>query len=224
MMSPDMRHVSQQKQISGTADSAPSSPSQARLLLARRAWSPILPMKLKSLPIVLLAVAITASTLLTGCMTFTSEKIYTPAVYQVSTNAAGILATNLISPAKLTTKKQRTLIPDGYALFIESDMYGGDFEFASASSQYPNIKFGINHSSERWVPTATNKLYAATMAVTGSIDNKAVPFWMSAKGAFTTGDSYVQDGNDTNGNPHVMIQTIVPGTPNNQTINTNVVK
>ena len=67
----------------------------------------------------------------------------------------------------------------------------------------------------RWLPTSTNELHAASMTASGSINNKAVPFWMAANGQFTAGPSQVSNVTDTNG-PNANAGAIVPGTPSNQ--------
>ena len=152
----------------------------------------------------------------TGCMTFNRTSINTPAVFEVATNAAGVVTTNEVAPATSKVTKERTFLPDNYALFMESDLYGGEFSFATASSPYPNVKVGINHTAMRWIPTSTNELHAPRLASTGNVNNKAVPFWMLINGSFQSGDLYLNQGTDTNGDPSITITAIRPGTPTNQ--------
>ena len=132
------------------------------------------------------------------------------------TNAAGVVTTNEVAPATSKVTKERTFLPDNYALFMESDLYGGEFSFATASSPYPNVKVGINHTAMRWIPTSTNELHAPRLASTGNVNNKAVPFWMLINGSFQSGDLYLNQGTDTNGDPSITITAIRPGTPTNQ--------
>ncbi|MDR3459568.1 MAG: hypothetical protein P4N60_19230 [Verrucomicrobiae bacterium] len=169
----------------------------------------------------LIAVAATlAVMLMTSACTMESNHttINTPALYSVSKDAAGALQTNLVSPASIkeTIKKERLWLPEGYALLAEDDTWGFKGEMTSASSSLPNVMAGIHHGSFRWLPTSTNQLYAASMTASGSIDNKAVPFWMSAKGQFTAGPAHVSNASDTNG-VTADAGMIVPGTPANQT-------
>jgi hypothetical protein len=153
--------------------------------------------------------------LATGC-TFTRETttINTPALYNVSKDVSGALQTNLVAPASVATtvRKERLQLPNGYALLLEDDMFGMKLEMTSLSSTLPNLIMGQHHGSARWIPTSTNQLYAASMAVDGSIDNKAVPFWMSSKGTFTAGPVSATQTTDTNG-VSSSVSAIVPGTP-----------
>jgi hypothetical protein len=155
---------------------------------------------------------------LTGC-TFTREQttINTPAVFDVSTNAVGLLATNLVSPAsvKQVTVKERLLLPEGYMLSQENDVFGIDVSLTSASSTLPNVRLGNFHNSLRLVPTSTNQIYAPKFTVSGSVDSKAAPFWNKMSGAFTSGDTAVGQLQDTNG-PQNSATAIDPGVPNSQ--------
>ncbi len=147
-----------------------------------------------------------------GCITRSTTTINTPAVYNVSTNAAGLLASNLVSAASVVTKveKERMFLPTGYAVFTESDIYGFDAEMTSLSSTLPNVKLGIAHNSIRWIPTSTNQLYAASMSESGNVNNKAVPFYMAMSGQFTAGPTFVSQGTDTNGNSTITTTTVIP--------------
>jgi len=175
-------------------------------------------MKMK-MKIMLAAVAALAVSLMTGCVyTRSTTQINTPAVYSIGTGTNGITTTNLVEPAKVTTvtKKERIWLPEGYAFFQESDTYGINITMTSASSSLPNIKAGVNHESLRWVPTGTNQIYAPPLTASGSVDNKAVPFWMSSKGQFTSGQTAVTQATDTNGVTGASATAIVPGTPATQ--------
>lgn len=157
--------------------------------------------------------------IITGCTyTRSTTTIQTPAVYQVSTNSAGVVSTNLVAPAttQTVTKKDRIFLPEGYILSQESDVYGIDVAANSSSTGTPEVKAGISHLSQRWVPTSTNDLHAPTVALAGSVNNKAIPFWMSANATFNTGAAQSSQGSDTNG-PTTVSGAIAPGTPLNQT-------
>jgi len=90
----------------------------------------------------LLAVGLLSAVLLqTGCaLTRETTTINTPAVYNVSKDASGVLQTNLVSAASTTStvKKERLYLPEGYALMMEDDMFGMKIEMTSASSTLPN--------------------------------------------------------------------------------------
>jgi hypothetical protein len=172
------------------------------------------------LQIIALAGIVAAGSLLAGCeLTKSQTTINTPAVYNVTKDATGAVQTNLVSPASVTSevKKERLWLPDGYALMLEQDLVGIDVECSSPSSAtaLPNVKFGQVHGSQRWLPTSTNQIYAPSLSVSGSADNKAVPFWVSNKGAFTSGNARTTQETDTNGVSSEN-SAIVPGTPAGQ--------
>lgn len=146
--------------------------------------------------------------LFTGC---TLERrvttINTPAVYD--------LHSNLVTAAtsKTVTEKERLWLPEGYVLMTEDDMFGIKVEMTSQSSALPNIIAGEHHGSLTWVPTSTNQMYAASISKQGSIDNKAVPFWMSSKAGITFGNAFITQNADTNATPQSTAGASVPGTP-----------
>jgi len=165
------------------------------------------------------AIVLATAIFITGCMTFKKEQttVNNPAVYNIVPGTNGVAQTKQVSPASVvtSTKMERTWLPENYAFMQEDDMFGIDITMTSASSSLPNIKAGTHHGSMRWLPTSTNKLYAASMSASGSVDNKAVPFWVSEKGQFTAGDAHVSNVTDTNGTS-ADAGMIVPGTPNTQ--------
>lgn len=153
----------------------------------------------------------TASLMLTGC---TLERrvttINTPAVYD--------LHSNLVTAAtsKTVTERERLWLPEGYVLMTEDDMFGIKVEMTSQSSALPNIIAGEHHGSLTWVPTSTNQMYAASISKQGSIDNKAVPFWMSSKAGITFGNAFITQNADTNAIPQSTAGASIPGTPTPQ--------
>ena len=173
---------------------------------------------MKQIRLIGAAVLALAAVCFSGCaLTRSQTTINTPAVYNITPGTNGVPQTNLVSAASVKTeiRKERLWLPDGYAFMQEDDLFGIDITMTSASSSLPNIKMGSHHGSQRWFPTATNKLYAASVSASGSVDNKAVPFWISEKGQFTAGDAHVSNVTDTNGTS-ADAGMIVPGTPNNQ--------
>jgi hypothetical protein len=138
--------------------------------------------------------------------------IQTPAVYNVSPDAAGHLQTNLVSAASITTRveKERLWLPPGYAVLHNTVMYGIDVAATDATTQTPKIKLGFADDSWRWIPTASNALYAAPITSSGTIHQSGIPFAVSGTAAFTAGSVSVMQGTNS------TATAIVPGTPADQ--------
>ena len=148
-------------------------------------------------------VALAVVLVFSGCaLTVQKTQVVTPPVWSVGKNTNGVVVTNLVSPATVTTtwQRERPLLPPGYAVIIESDVYGIKVSFPTAQNPSPNVSAGIEHSSTTWLPTSTNRLYTLKFAKGGSIQNKAVPFWMGTSAWFITEDEWSFQGVDTNGN------------------------
>ena len=146
----------------------------------------------------------------TGCFTVSKTTIVTPAVFNVSKDASGALATNQVAASSTTTThKARTFLPDGYALMGEEDVYGFSATLSSYSSTFPNVKLGLSHSTFRLIPTSTNAIYAPNISEAGQMNNKAVPFFFGLNGQFASGSAFVSQATGTNG-PAIISTTVIP--------------
>ena len=138
--------------------------------------------------------------------------INTPAVYNVSADAAGKLQTNLVKAASVETRveKERIWLPEGYAVLHNTVLYGIDVSTTDATTQTPKIRLGFADDSWRWIPTANSALFAPPITSSGTIHQSGVPFAVGGTAAFTAGPVAVtQSTNST-------ATAIVPGTPNEQ--------
>lgn len=154
----------------------------------------------------------------TGCaMTVQKTVTVVPPVWSVRTATNGTVVTNLVSPGKTITtwNRERPLLPPGYAVIFESDTYGVKVNFPTAQNPSPNVIAGIDHASTTWLPTSTNRLHTLKFGKGGTIQNKAVPFWMSTGGWFVTEDDETFTGVDTNGNAFSRVGS--PANTNNLT-------
>ena len=152
---------------------------------------------------------------LAGCsMTRERMTISTPAVYAITTDAGGAVHSNLVSAATVTNrvKKERIWLPEGYALRLEQDVWGINVTPYDPTSQSAKVQAGVIATRATWLPSSTNELHTLPMTAQSKVNNKAVPFFMSAGGQFTSGEVRSEQ-TDTN----ATATAIVPGTPNDQT-------
>ena len=141
--------------------------------------------------------------------------ITTAAVYHVTPGTNGLMVTNLVSPATVTTRvrQERLWLPEGYAVTHATVLYGLDVAATDPSTTTPRIRLGFGEDSWRWIPVATNPMYAAPMTASGTVRQTGVPFAVSGSQAFTAGDTRVTQ------DPTNQVQSataIVPGVPADQ--------